>query len=205
MFKLFWYKVFFHWKLILLNFLMDSVLIIVRVLFSLRCIRSIRCIALSILQTLMKFLFNHLKKHMFTWTSSKGHDLWFVIGGFRSVLFVSVFQGLLLVIVPFRATVVSLLGKFFWAVLFLSLARIKQCLPPSLDKNSTHHRDFLCHWFSVLFLCTKLGKRVQTLWFALTSPSLKRLTEQKNPKSPRSLHNAQCDTTNLAVTEHKWS
>ena len=26
---------------------------------------------------------------------------------------------------------------------FLSLARIKKCLPPSLDKKSTHHRDFL--------------------------------------------------------------
>ena len=120
---------------------------------------------------------SHLKKHMFTWTSSKGHDLWFVIGGFRSVWFVSVFQGLLLVIVLFRAIMVSLFPKFFWAVLFLlSLARIKQCLPPYLDKTSTHHRDFLRHLFSVLFLYTKLGKRVQTLWFALTSPPLKRLT-----------------------------
>ena len=32
-------------------------------------------------------------------TGSKGHVLWFVIVGFRSVLFVSVFQGLFLVIV----------------------------------------------------------------------------------------------------------
>ena len=119
---------------------------------------------------------SHLKKHMFTWTSSKDHDLWFVIGGFRSVWFVSVFQGLLIVIVPFRAIVVSLLRKFFWAVLFLSLARIKQCLPPSLDKNSTHHCDSPRHWFSILFLYTKLGKRVQTVLFALTSPPLKRLT-----------------------------
>ena len=39
------------------------------------------------------------RKHKFTSTSSKGHGLWFVIGGFRSVLCVSVFQGLLLVIV----------------------------------------------------------------------------------------------------------
>ena len=30
---------------------------------------------------------------------SKGHGLWFVIGGFQSVLCVSVFQGALLVIV----------------------------------------------------------------------------------------------------------
>ena len=35
----------------------------------------------------------------FTLTSSKGHGLWFVIGGFQSFLCVSVFQGSLLVIV----------------------------------------------------------------------------------------------------------
>ena len=39
------------------------------------------------------------RKHKFTSTCSKGHGLWFVIGVFRSVLCVSVFQGLLLVIV----------------------------------------------------------------------------------------------------------
>ena len=37
--------------------------------------------------------FNHhsgpLRKHMFTFTSSKGHGLWFVSSGFQSVLFVS--------------------------------------------------------------------------------------------------------------------
>ena len=40
-----------------------------------------------------------LRKQDFTLTDSKGHGLWFVIGGFRSVLCVSVFQGSLLVIV----------------------------------------------------------------------------------------------------------
>ena len=39
-----------------------------------------------------------LRKRKFTSTGSKGHCLWFVIGGFRSVLWVSVFQGSLLVI-----------------------------------------------------------------------------------------------------------
>ena len=46
---------------------------------------------------------NHLnkppRKQNFTLTVSKGHGLWFVIGGFGSVLCVSVFQGSLLVIV----------------------------------------------------------------------------------------------------------
>ena len=63
---------------------------------------EIRCIALCVLPTskeLRLFVFRQssYRKHMFTWTSSKGHCLWFVIGGFRSVLFVSSwFQGSLL-------------------------------------------------------------------------------------------------------------
>ena len=40
-----------------------------------------------------------LRKQNFTLKISKGHGLWFVIGGFRSVLCVFVFQGSLLVIV----------------------------------------------------------------------------------------------------------
>ena len=40
-----------------------------------------------------------LRKQNFTLTGLKGHGFWFVIGGFRSVLCVSVFQGSLLVIV----------------------------------------------------------------------------------------------------------
>ena len=40
-----------------------------------------------------------LRKRDFTLTGSKGHALWFVIGGFRSVMCVSVFQGSLLGIV----------------------------------------------------------------------------------------------------------
>ena len=39
-----------------------------------------------------------LRKRKFTSTGSKGRCLWFVIGGFRSVLWVSGFQGSLLVI-----------------------------------------------------------------------------------------------------------
>ena len=59
--------------------------------------------------------------------------------------------------------------------------------------------------FSVTFLQAKLGERVQTLWFALTLPPRKWLTEKKNPKSLQSLQNAQSDTTNLAVKPNKWN
>ena len=98
---------------------------------------------------------NHLngpiRKHMFTCTSSKGHGSWFVIGGFRSVLFVSCFKVRCFVIVLFRAIIyeLSLPRRLFWFFLFLSLARVKQLLPPSFDKKSTHHRDFLRYSWAV--------------------------------------------------------
>ena len=43
--------------------------------------------------TAVNHLNGPLRKQNFTLTGSKGHGLWFVIGGFRSVLCVSVFQG----------------------------------------------------------------------------------------------------------------
>ena len=49
--------------------------------------------------TAVNHLNGPLRKQNFTLTGSKGHGLWFLIGGFRSVLGVSVFQGSLLVIV----------------------------------------------------------------------------------------------------------
>ena len=49
--------------------------------------------------TAVNHLNGPLRKQNFTLTGSKGQGLWFVIGGFRSVLCVSVFQGSLLVIV----------------------------------------------------------------------------------------------------------
>ena len=49
--------------------------------------------------TAVNHLNKPLRKQNFTLTGSKGHGLRFVIGGFRSVLCVSVFQGALLMIV----------------------------------------------------------------------------------------------------------
>ena len=56
------------------------------------------------------------------------------------------------------------LRRFFWSFLFLSLiATIKQFLSPALNKNNTHHDNFLRYsWasletFSVLFLHAKLA------------------------------------------------
>ena len=46
-----------------------------------------------------------LRKYMFTCSSSKGHGLWFVICGFRTVLFVSCFRARRFVIVLFRAII----------------------------------------------------------------------------------------------------
>ena len=131
-----------------------------------------------------------LRKHMFTCD-------WCILMHF-------VLQGSLLKMVLFRTVSgnnrLVFLRSFLWSFSFLSLARIKQCLPPALDKNSTHHRDFLLYsWavrsFSILFLRAKLGECV-ALWFALTPPPVRWLTEQK---SPLEVCNTQRDKTNLAI------
>ena len=84
---------------------------------------------------------------MLTCLSSKGHGLRFVIGGFRSVCFgvCFVFQGSLLCDRPVSGInrLVKFASQIFLIFLFLSLTRIKQRMPPSFDKKSTHHRDFL--------------------------------------------------------------
>ena len=101
------------------------------------------------------------------------------------------------VIVLFWAIIdwLSLLCRFFWSFVFLSLARIKQHLPPSLDKKSTHHHNFL----QLESFSAKMGEHV-TLWFVLTSPSPKCLMEQVNPKSLQRLQYVQRDTMNFALT-----
>ena len=63
---------------------------------------------------------------------------WIVIGGFRSVLFVSCFKIRCFEIVLFQTIIdeLSFLRRFFWSFLFLSLAKIKQPLPASFDKKN---------------------------------------------------------------------
>ena len=86
-------------------------------------------------------------------------------------------------------------------LIFLILATCKnKATSVSLPRQKIHSPS----WFPSLFLTSlesfsaKLGQHV-TLWFALTSPSLKWLTEEKNPKSLRSLQYAQRDATNFAI------
>ena len=79
---------------------------------------------------------NHLgplRKHTFTCTNSKGPGLCFVIAGFWSVLLISCFKVRCLWAIIIINN--NLLCRLFWSFLFLSLARIKQRLPPSFDKN----------------------------------------------------------------------
>ena len=75
--------------------------------------------------------------------------------------------------------------KDFSDLSYSCLLQEKQCLPPALDE-STHHCNFLRYSSAVwsrsqfCFFGAKLGECV-ALWFALTPPPLKWLTEQKNP------------------------
>ena len=60
------------------------------------------------------------RKQKFTWTtSSKGHSLWFVFGGFWSILSVSVFQGSLLVACSSKKHYCKLVGFLFQSLCFI--------------------------------------------------------------------------------------
>ena len=75
----------------------------------------------------------------------------------------------------------SFLRSFLWSFLFLSLAMSASC-PQQKFHSSLQFPSLLLSSlgsFSILFLQAKLGKCV-ALWFALTPPPLKWLTEQKN-------------------------
>ena len=142
-----------------------------------------------------------LRKQIFTCTSSKGHSLWFVIGGFRYILFLSCFKSLLLCDRPVSGN--NRLVKFvlqIFMIFFILVTCKNNATPASFVRQNIHSPS----WFPSLFLrspesfSAKLDVHV-TLWFAVTLPSLKWLTEQKNPKSLRSLQNAQCHTMNFAV------
>ena len=105
---------------------------------------------------------------------------------FRSTLFVSVFRGSLLVIALFRAIADQFSSNIF--LIFLILVSWKnKAISASWPVQKYHSSSrfpslFLSSLesFSVLFLRAKLGECV-ALWFALTPPPLKWLTEQKNP------------------------
>ena len=97
-----------------------------------------------------------------------------------SIHFVSVFQGSLLVIALFR--IVSKLFMIFLILVFSNNKAMSASCPQQKFHSSSRFRSlFLSSLgsFSILFLRAKLGECV-ALWFALTPPPLKWLTEQKN-------------------------
>ena len=122
---------------------------------------------------------------------------WFVI---RFVCFA--FQGLLLCDRPVSGNngLVKFALQIFKIFLILVTCKNKATSASFLwQKIHSPSRFPLLFSSSLESFSAKLGEHV-TLWFALTLPSLKWLTEQKNPKSLLSLQNAQSDTTNFAVS-----
>ena len=76
---------------------------------------------------------------MFTRTSSKGHGLWFVIGEFRFVLFVSRFKVRCFVIVLFRANIQ--LVKFamhFFLIFVILVTRKNKAMSASFIRQKIH-------------------------------------------------------------------
>ena len=115
-----------------------------------------------------------------------GNKCLLVIGAFRSTLFVSVFQGSLLVTALFRAIVDQFSSNIFLIFLILvswkNKAMSASCPLQKYHSSSRFPSLFLSSLesFSVLFLRAKLGECV-ALWLTWTPPQLKCLTEQKNP------------------------
>ena len=125
-------------------------------------------------------------------------DWWISI---RFICFV--FQGSLLCDRPVSGN--NRLVKFA-SQIFLIFLILVSCKNKATSVSFLRQKIYSPSRFPSLFLnslesfSAKLGEHV-ALWFALTPPSLKWLTEQKNPKSLRSLQYAQRDTTNFAVSE----
>ena len=97
-----------------------------------------------------------LRKQTFTCTSSKGHGLWFVIGGFRSVLFVSCFKVRCFMIVLFLAIIDY--RRFLWFFLFLSLATTKQSSTSFLRQKTHSPLRFPSLLFSSLVILSHAGR-----------------------------------------------
>ena len=94
-----------------------------------------------------------LRKQKFTPTGSKGHGLWFVIGGFWSILCISAFQGSLLVI-----------------VIMIQSSCVFEKRSKTLQDDSTFscHKTFTLHGEQSLLL--SLGTLSKSLWQPLLRP-----------------------------------
>ena len=122
-------------------------------------------------------------------------DWWLV--DFDPFFFCFALRGsLLFVIVLFLAIIgwLSLLRSYFWSFLLLSLARIKQRLRSSFDKNSTHQRDFLCYSWRARVILSQAGRARYIVIFI--NPAF---TNMIDGKSLRSLQCSRRDTTSFAV------
>ena len=89
------------------------------------------------------------RKHMFTLTSLKGHGLWFVIGGFRSVWFIYCVAWLVIVVC----------GALVGFLIFLNLVTCENKAMSAFLRQKFHSPSRFPSPFSVLFLraCSNIG------------------------------------------------
>ena len=143
---------------------------------------------------------------MFTCWISEGRSLWFVIVRFRSFSLCYVWRFVACdrsVSGNNRPLVLNVCFVDFYDLSY-SCHLQASAVPPFFDKNSlTIIKSFAVLEQSrvILRISPKLGEHV-TLWFALTPPKLKWLTEQKNP-TLWTLQKGQRDTTKFAVNKKK--
>ena len=144
-----------------------------------------------------------LRKQKITSTGWKGHGLWFVIGGFWSILCVSVFQGSLLL--NFRVLAIKFFfPSYYWneASLDCQGEIIHECRASKSRRNSdiggwkqiVHFHQHLIIGASAHYCCN--------IWQAMTGHyGNVWLTSKKNPKFWNILKNAGCLLSKRAVIQ----
>ena len=112
---------------------------------------------------------------------------WFVIRDWWiSIRFVCFpFQGSLLCDRPVSGNngLVKFASQIFPIFHILSLARIKQRLPPSLDKKSTHHCDFFCYSWQSRVILSQAG-RARNIVISINPAFTKMIDGTEKPKIP---------------------
>ena len=103
-----------------------------------------------------------LRKQNFTLTGSKGHGFWFVIGGFLSVLCISVFQGsLLLIVIMIRQRKTQF---WRWLLNFRVHMFVKSAV--SLEKLTCMLLKLCCgDWNSIHLKLTKIMKKIIIIFY----------------------------------------
>ena len=125
---------------------------------------------------------------LFTCMSAKGHGLWFVIGGFWSVLFVWCFKVCCFVIACFRQNywLVKFASQIFLIFFILGICKNKAMSASFFQQKIHPPSRFPLLFLSSLRVILSQAGQAHHIVICINPAFTKMLTEQKNPKSLRS-------------------